>query len=191
MFGNIFITRSGYDPEKGKHVKDPYLGNVPTLGACRPDIRHRVAPGDYIFVISGKLPRVPQYIIGGFEVEQKIDAMTAYRMFPDQRLHLREDGELGGNVIVNSRGKQHRLDSHTSFERRISDYVIGRNPIALTTPDEVSRGREQTLDVLRSVLRKPGLSPIDVVGRWGSKLSEDQVLQLRDWLYSLKQQRPL
>jgi hypothetical protein len=26
MIGKIFITRSGYDPQLGKHVKDPYLG---------------------------------------------------------------------------------------------------------------------------------------------------------------------
>jgi hypothetical protein len=36
MVGKIFITRSGYDPQLGKHVKDPYLGPCPTLGACRP-----------------------------------------------------------------------------------------------------------------------------------------------------------
>jgi hypothetical protein len=33
MIGKIFITRSGYDPQLGKHVKDPYLGPCPTL-AC-------------------------------------------------------------------------------------------------------------------------------------------------------------
>jgi hypothetical protein len=26
MIGKIFITSSGYDPQLGKHVKDPYLG---------------------------------------------------------------------------------------------------------------------------------------------------------------------
>lgn len=42
MIGKIFITRSGYDPQLGKHVKDPYLGDCPTLGACRPDIRKQL-----------------------------------------------------------------------------------------------------------------------------------------------------
>jgi hypothetical protein len=33
MVGKIFITRQGYDPQLGKHVKDPYLGpNPATLG---------------------------------------------------------------------------------------------------------------------------------------------------------------
>jgi hypothetical protein len=189
MIGHIFITSTGYDPDKGKHVKDPYLGTVPSLGACRPDIRRRAVPGDYIFLISGKVPGVLQYVVGGFEVDQKIDAMTAFRRFPEQRLRLRHDGELAGNVIVNGRGRQHRLDSHSGFERRIENYIVGKNPVALITPEEIARGRQQTLDVLRAVLRKPGATPIAVVGRWGSRLAEDQALELRHWLDSLKQSR--
>lgn len=42
MVGKIFITRTGYDPQLGKHVKDPYLGPCPTLGACRPDVRKQL-----------------------------------------------------------------------------------------------------------------------------------------------------
>jgi len=192
MIGKIFITRTGYDPEKGKHLKDPTLGPIPTLGACRPDIRRKVEEGDHIFVISGRVPGVAQYVIVGFEVAQKIDALAAYRMLPEQRLRRREDGQLDGNVIVDVRGRQHPLDTHRqdTFEKRIENYVIGRNPIALTTPEEIARGRAETLDVLRHVLRKPGNSPIEVVGRFGSELSENQVMQLREWLFSLKQTTP-
>ncbi len=32
--GYIYITSTGYDPEHGKSLKDPYLGDVPTLGGC-------------------------------------------------------------------------------------------------------------------------------------------------------------
>lgn len=39
MIGKIYVVSSGYDPEMGKHVHDPYLGPNPTLGACRPGIR--------------------------------------------------------------------------------------------------------------------------------------------------------
>src|SRR3712207_4622763 len=46
MVGKIGITRTGYDPEAGKHVKDPYLGPCPALGACRPDIREQLGVGD-------------------------------------------------------------------------------------------------------------------------------------------------
>ena len=68
MVGKIFITRSGYDPQLGKHVKDPYLGPNPTLGACRPDVRKQLQQGDHIFVVSGKIPVAPQYVMGGFEI---------------------------------------------------------------------------------------------------------------------------
>ena len=94
MVGKIFITRSGYDPQLGKHVKDPYLGPNPTLGACRPDVRKQLQQGDHIFVISGKIPVAPQYVMGGFEIAAKIDPLTAYQQFPEQRLHRLPDGQL-------------------------------------------------------------------------------------------------
>jgi hypothetical protein len=107
MIGKIFITRTGYDPERGKHVKDPYLGPTPTLGACRPDIRKQLRIGDHIFTISGKVLGVKQFVMGGFEIDSKIPAAEAYKLFPDQRLRQLEDGQLTGNIIVNSRGEQH------------------------------------------------------------------------------------
>jgi hypothetical protein len=76
MVGKIFITRQGYDPQLGKHVKDPYLGPNPTLGACRPDVRKQLTKGDHIFVISGKVPGAPQYVMAGFEIAAKIDGLT-------------------------------------------------------------------------------------------------------------------
>src|SRR6266487_1360445 len=176
MVGKIFITRTGYDPQLGRHVKDPYLDGTPSLGACRPDIRRRVAPGDHIFVITGKVPGAKQFVIGGFEVDSKIDAREAYRLLPEQRLRLREDGQLTGNIIVNSRGRQHRLDDHQSFDRRVANYVVGKNLISLVTPQEIALGREQTLEVLCEILQKSGASPWEVVGRWGTDLIEDQVL---------------
>ena len=72
--GKIFITRSGYDPQRGKHVKDPYLEGEPSLGACRPDVRKQLKPGDYVFVISGKVKGADQFVMGGFEVDRKIHA---------------------------------------------------------------------------------------------------------------------
>lgn len=66
MIGKIFITRTGYDPQLGKHVKDPYLGPCPTLAACRPDFRKQfrkqLQKGDHIFVISGKIREVNQFV---------------------------------------------------------------------------------------------------------------------------------
>ncbi len=75
MIGKIFVTSSGYDPEKGKDVKDPYLGPNPSLGACRPDIREQLQRGDHLFVVSGKVRNVDQVVLGGFEIAEKISAI--------------------------------------------------------------------------------------------------------------------
>lgn len=188
MIGKIFITSSGYDPQLGKHVKDPYLGPNASLGACRPDFRRKLKPGDHLFVISGKLPNIRQFVMGGFKVLQKVDALEAYKMFPEQRLQLRADGQLTGNVIVNEAGAQHELDLHkpASFARRAANYVVGTDSIALVEPAEIALGREQTLDALREILKKNGESPWHIVGHYGSELTEEQVHQLRAWLLSLK-----
>ena len=116
MIGKVFVTSTGYDPEKGKDVKDPYLGPNPSLGACRPDIRKQLQKGDQIFVVSGKIRNVAQFVIGGFEIEEKISAIEAYHRFPEQRLRLGDDGQVVGNVIVDADGKQHKLDHHNKFD---------------------------------------------------------------------------
>lgn len=188
MIGKIFITSTGYDPQQGKHIKDPYLGPNASLGACRPDFRRQVKEGDHLFVISGKLPNVRQYVVGGFEVEKKISAQDAYEMFPEQRLQLRDDGQLTGNIVVDEKGAQHALDGHDpeSFTRRVANYVVGKNCIALDQPEEIALGREQTLDVLREIFKRNGESPRDIVGHYGKQMTEDQVRKLLEWLHSLK-----
>jgi hypothetical protein len=185
MKGYAFITSSGYDPEKGRNVKDPFLGTTPTLGACMPNIRRWVVPGDHIFVISGKIPGVPQYVIGGFEVADKIDAIAAYKMFPDLRLRRLDNGQLTGNIIVTSDGKQHPLDEHKTFAKRIKNYVIGRDPLALTAPHEIAQGRAESVEILRSIFEKAGTTPYNIIGRC-SRLDEKQVRELRAWLRSVK-----
>lgn len=185
--GYIYITSSGYDPEKGKSLNDPYLGTQPTLGGCMPNIRNWVAPGDEIYLVSGKIKGVPQFIVGGFEVDKKIDAMTAYRTLPEHRLRLNCEGQLIGNIIIDSKGHQHSLDTHeaASFARRIENYVIGRDPVVLALPHEIKKGRDETLYFLRDLFRKNGAAPYDILGR-ASKLDERQLKEVRDWLYSIK-----
>lgn len=187
MIGKIFVTSTGYDPEKGKDVKDPYLGPNPSLGACRPDIRRQLQKGDQIFVVSGKVRNADQFVIGGFEIEQKIGVLEAYHRFPEQRLSLGGDGRVTGNVIVDASGKQHELDRHAkkTFDRRVENYVVGCNPIALTTPAEVAEGRRRTLDILRDVFDLKGNSIRDLMGR-NRNLSERQVLKLRSHLEAIK-----
>ena len=185
MIGKIFVTSSGFDPEKGKDVKDPYLGPKPSLGACRPDIRRQLQKGDEIFVVSGKIRNVAQFVIGGFEIEEKISALEAYHRFPGQRLRLGDDGQVTGNVIVDVDGKQHKLDHHDKFDHRIENYIVGRNPIAIMTPEEVAEGRRWTLEILRDVFQRKGNSIRELMGR-GRNLSEKQVLKLRAHLDAVK-----
>lgn len=188
MVGKIFITRSGYDPEKGKHVKDPYLGKNPTMGACRPDIRKQLKIGDHIFTISGKLKGLNQFVMGGFSIVEKIPVEEAYKRFPEQKLHKLEDGQLAGNIIVDRSGHQLKLDTHRAetIDQRVQNYVVGGDPICLDTPKEILLGREETLDALRDIFKKKGDSPFEIVGRYGSLLTEEQVEGLREWLESIK-----
>lgn len=125
--------------------------------------------------------------MGGFEIGEKIDAVAAYGRFPGLRLHLREDGQLDGNIIVDENGTRHLLDTHKSFDWRIRNYIVGTNEICMETPGEIALAREQTLEALRELFGKAdGKSPFDIVGHWGSDLTDAQVLRLRDWLHSLK-----
>lgn len=193
MIGKLIITRSGYDPEQGRHIKDPYLGPEPSMGACRPDVRRGLGLGDNIFLLSGKLrptarrPSPPQYVVGGFEIAEKISSIEAYRRFPRQRLRERPDGQLTGNVIIDRRGQQHPLDTHptSTISNRVQNYIVGRNGVALKTHEEIELGRAETMEALQSILRRKGDTPIQLVGRWGVNLTERQVEELRAWLLSI------
>jgi hypothetical protein len=183
--GYVYIERYGYDPDRGKSINDPYLGDVPTLGACVPNIRRRVVPGDHIFFVSGKVSSVPQFVMGGFEVAEKIPATEAYARFPKLRLRVGKNGETLGNIIVDQLGRHDPLDDHVDFEDRIENYIIGRDPVVLVQQNEIARGRLETMDLLRRVFRKDGASPINVIGRC-SRLDETQIEQIRDWLLGIK-----
>jgi len=185
MIGKIVITRTGYDPGAGKHVKDPYLGDCPTLGACRPDVREQLGVGDHVFFVSGKVRGVDQFVLGGFEIAEKIHASEAYERFPHLRLRKLEDGQLTGNIIVDARGRQHEMDDHNNFERRVQNYVVGKNLLVLSTPAEIAQGRAHTLEILRTVIGGKGASPREIMGRWHN-LSEEQILKLRAFLETLK-----
>jgi hypothetical protein len=155
------------------------------MGACRPDIRRKVEPGDQIFVVSGKSSGVQQYVVGGFAVGQKIDQLTAYGRFPENRQHLGPDGKPLGNVIVLEDGTQNPIDYHKNFENRVDNYLIGDNPVMLETPEEIRRGRAETLDALKDIFHRDGDSVFKIIGR-GRRLNEEQVEQMRQWLSGIK-----
>jgi hypothetical protein len=127
--------------------------------------------------------------MGGFEVAEKITAIEAFARFPKLRLRMRPDGQLTGNIIVNPDGLQNDLDDHpvSSFDRRIQNYIVGKDLLSLSSAAEIARGREYILEMLREILKRKGDSPFEIIGRFGRRLSQKQVIRLREWLAALKQ----
>jgi hypothetical protein len=189
MSNYIFVS-PGSDPGMGRPLTDPDFraGARPTMGTCRPDLRRLVSLGGQIFVVSGSMGRnVEQYVIGGFEIDTKLDSqLAALRQYPENQLNFDEHGQRSGNIIVRPDGSHDPRDNHDKFEQRIKNYVIGRNPIVLETPKEVALGRERSLDILAEVLDKPRAGRVgQVIGRM-SKLSDAQAERLREALAALK-----
>lgn len=184
MNGYIYTMFAGADPGHGWVMNDPIFGKVPTLGACVPHIRRAVTLGDYIFVVSGRIPGEKQFVVGGFEVQAKIDALAAFKKYPENRLWIDKEGRLKGNIIVNSEGNHHPLDDHNNFERRIENYIVGGNPISLETPRQYDAARKDTLNVLSDIFGKKGLRVFDVIGRH-RKMDTRQVQQMLTWLKSI------
>jgi hypothetical protein len=186
MKGYVYIMFKGADPGQGWTMTDPIFGEKPTLGACVPQIRRAVTRGDWIFPISGRIPQVQQYVVGGIRVAEKIDALAAYDRFPDYRQHQLENGEIRGNVIVTPDGKQAESDYHTNFEKRIDDYLVGDKAITIDGTDTVERARAETTEFLAKMFgRGDAKKPADAIGRW-RKLSEGQVDEMLKWMNSLR-----
>jgi hypothetical protein len=188
MSGYIYITGHGADPALDEHINDPLFTDVPTLGACMPNIRRAVSLGDWIFVISGKRPIVQQYIVGGLRVAEKIDALAALERFPQNRLRILNNGKLAGNIIVDEKGNRSPLDTHRSdtFEKRIKNYIVGSESVSITEKKEVERSRDETLPLLSELAGKPGANRvIDAIGRL-RKLDDMQTEKLLGWLKGIK-----
>jgi len=184
--GYIYTMYAGADPSRGWILNDPIFGASPTLGACVPHIRRAVTTGDHIFVVSGRVQGEKQFVIGGFEVAEKIDALAAFRRFPQHRLKSHESGQLIGNIIVDSRGNHHPLDEHENFEKRIENYIVGRDPVVLETPSQFRVAKAESIDVLSEVFDRKGRRIFDIIGRY-RRMDENQVEQMRDWLKRLSE----
>src|SRR5688572_14539987 len=123
MKGYIYTMFAGADPGVGWRMTDPIFGRTPTLGACMPNVRRLVVPGDHIFVVSGRVKNVQQYVVGGFKVAEKIDALAAYHRFPENRMKRSLGGEMEGNIITLPDGTQNPVDYHEGFAERVRNYV--------------------------------------------------------------------
>jgi hypothetical protein len=184
MSGYIYTSYAGADPDAGWVMSDPIISVTPTLGACVPNIRRAVKLGDWIFSVSGRVPGMSQFVVGGFRVAEKIDQLAAFERFPENRVR-REGGQVLGNVIINADGTQHPDDRHTNFERRLENYIVGDKPILLDTVEQRARARAETLGKLSEIFGRQGNRVFDVIGRF-RKMDDRQVDQMRDWLQSLK-----
>lgn len=184
MNGYIYTAYAGADAATGWIMSDPIISKTPTLGACVPNIRRAVKIGDWIFSISGRVLGVSQFVVGGFRVAEKIDQLAAYERFPENRVR-KKGRQTIGNVIVTAEGTQHPDDRHTNFERRIENYIVGDQPILLDTPEQIARGRSETLAKLSDIFDRKGNRVFDVIGRF-RKMDESQVIQMRDWLEEIK-----
>lgn len=188
MNGYIYTLYQGADPGRGWVLNDPIFGKKPTLGACVPNIRRNVKIGDWVFAISGRVAGERQYVVGGFQVEEKISQLAALNRFPENQVRL-ESGQVVGNVIVDENGNQHPVDNHSNFERRLENYLIGGDAVELTNPEQIAVGRAETLAKLAEIFERPGNRPYDVIGR-ARKMDEEQVVQLKDWLDGIRAHHP-
>ena len=186
MKGYIYTMYAGADPGHGWVLNDPIFGKTPTLGACVPHIRRQVVEGDYIFAISGRVPGDKQFVVGGFKVAEKIDALTAFRRFPEYRMVQESDGSVRGNVIVGPDGRRVPFDTHSNFESRVENYIVGRDPVTLETPPQFEKARRETIHLLRKLFQKDGDRVFDIIGRH-RKMDSAQVEDLLAWIGSIKE----
>ncbi len=175
----------GADPGAGWKMTDPIFGKTPTLGACVPNIRRAVTSDDYIFSISGRVKDVKQYIVGGFQVAEKINMLSAIERFPENKMKILEDGSIKGNIIIDEKGNHLEFDYHTNHEKRVENYIIGKNPIVVKGESEIEIAREETIDILNKIFDRKGQKVSEIIGRW-RKLDEDKIVQLLDWMNKLK-----
>lgn len=187
MKGYIFVS-PGSDPGAGRPLADPIFARVTTMGMCRPDLRGQVRKGDSMFVLSGKIEGVQQYLIGGLSVGQHLDALAALAKFPDNKLKKLEDGTKTGNIIVTATGERDPLDHHSvkSFEQRIKNFIIAEQAIYVEAEKEVELARKRTLDILRRVFDKPKAESVHKLIYRGRVLDEKQIAMLVEALESIK-----
>ena len=180
------VNRSECGRGKGWIDNDPHFwSNPPTWGICRPDLRERAQPGNYVFFVLPKNGRHPQCVFGYLRVEDKISHLDAYRRSDLENKRMGNKNP-NGNIIVDASGAYNRFDGDVhrhNFSRIKRAYVIGSPATArFLTATEIRRLAPSFLQTLRRVLRRDGPTPYDVISRYGSELSERQIAELIDWI---------
>ncbi|KQW77342.1 hypothetical protein ASC89_19325 [Devosia sp. Root413D1] len=177
MKGYIYKLYAGADPSMGWEFNDPIFGKYATLGACMPNIRRFLDIGDWVFALSGKVPERVPYVIGGFKVDEKLDALDAYERFPEYRLKKNERGQVIGNIIVNADGEHNALDDHDQFAKRRQNYLVGKEAVAIVGERAIELARARTHGMLERILKVRSNNTADLVPRWRG-LNEEQVKAL-------------
>ena len=175
MKGYIYKLYKGADPSVGWTFNDPIFGRrKASLGACMPNIRKAVDIGDWVFCISGKIKQKAPYIVGGFQVDEKISAIEARLKYPEFNLQRNEEGQVIGNIIVDENGEHHVLDEHDNFGKRKENYILGRNKVFIESDDSIEEGRKRALDILQKTFGRKANRLDDIVPRW-RRLDQQQV----------------
>ena len=96
-----------------------------------------------------------------------------------------EDGSYRGNIIIDESGNHLAHDYHANFERRLDNYILGKNPIVIDKSEEIEQARLETLEILKDVFKKDGESVYKVIGRF-RKMNEEQIEKLVGWMEKIK-----
>lgn len=169
---------------------DPHFYNSPpTWGICRTDFRKKLKKGDYVFFVLPKNAidenklHLPQMIYGYFKIEQHIDHITAYQLFPQKRMRAEHPN---GNIIVNADGSYNQFDNGAHLEKfnQIKEhYIIGSQlENRFLQPQDVIRLAPSFLDVLNEVFEANFTDIFKIIGRKGRIINEMQIQQLLHWI---------
>lgn len=188
MKGYIYKLYAGADPAAGWTFNDPIFGKYATLGACMPNIRKFVDVGDWIFAISGKTPLVVPYVIGGFQVDEKIDALEAHARFPEYRLQRNESGQIVGDIIADGAGKHHEMDDHNNFDTGRLNYLVGKKSVFFDRDKQIDLARQRSLGIMENVLGFKANRISDLVPRW-RRLEANQVEELVGQLRKIESEK--
>lgn len=165
---------------------DPHFWtNPPTWGICRNDLRRKAEKGDYIFFVLPAKAKHPQTLFAYMQIaEEKISHIKAYRR-SDLVSKRMGNKSPNGNIIVDRSGKYNPFDGgghQHMFEKIKNEYAIGDpNNSRFFTGPQIAALARTFLPTLSMILERAGARPIDLITRYGTQLSEQQVHSLLEW----------
>lgn len=161
---------------------DPHFwSDPPTWGICRPDLRSKVNPGDYVFFVLPKKCRLPQMIFGYMKIDRIVSHLNAHN---DTTLVGKQMGNRNpnGNIIVTASGAYNRYDGgahRKGFPKIRLRYAVGDTANSKFLDDiKVRQLAPQFLVELQRIFNSTGSSPFHVISRYGRQLDAGQIQSL-------------